>query len=175
MEAVLVGVTGVVLKEGVKFLYAQAGEVLRAWRKRKQDPKSPPPTVLKPPDEVSVGRPDPLPNPVNDEMLDSLQELKDAAEAVKDGAVDADSSEARAVIANLRELLEASLRAPITLKGEAPRSVDIRDIEVTVKTVEGRVRAVTARLDKLRGNIEHVRVRADDVKKGGDVSGVELK
>jgi hypothetical protein len=49
VEAILVGVAASALSEGVKFLYAQAGEFLSAWRARRREPEAPAPVALEPP------------------------------------------------------------------------------------------------------------------------------
>jgi hypothetical protein len=176
VEALFVGVAATALTEGVKFLYQQAGEVLSSWRQRRRNPDAPPPRVVEAPDAVTVPDPRPLPEPVNEEMLETLQELKDLAEAIKDGAVDPGSPEARLTVASLRDLLEVALRSPITFEGEAPRTVDVTNVEVTVDRVRGRVTGLRADLAKLQGgaSFRDVTVRAGDVEAEGDVAGVDL-
>lgn len=176
MEPILATLATTAVVEGVKFLYKEAGEVLSAWRKRRQDQNAAPPKVLEPPAEVTVGNASPLADPEGQSMVDTLQELKDLAEQVKDGQLPPDSQEARAIVADLRELLEAILRAPITFAGESPRTLRIADVKTTVEQVSGRVAGVRANLDKLQGatEIRDVDVKAGDVQSGGDVTGVDL-
>jgi len=102
------------LGEGVKFLYQQAAEVLSAWRARRRDRQAPPPNVVEPPGAVRVERPRPLPDPASPEMADTLQELKDLVEPIKDGEVDLEAIAARQAVARLRELLEVIAASPIT-------------------------------------------------------------
>jgi hypothetical protein len=176
-EVMLIGVAKVALEEGVKFLYEQAREVLTAWHARRRDPSAPPPIVVPTPEQVTVGPPQPRAEPPDEAALETLQELKDAAEPIKDGQVSADDPIARQVIADLRAMLEAALRAPITIAGEAPRPVGISDIEVVTKDVSGRVAGVRAGLDQLAragGQIKGVRVETGEVTAGGDVTGVDL-
>lgn len=176
MELVLATLATTVVVEGVKFLYKEAGEVLSAWRKRRQDKNAAPPKVLEPPKEITMGNARPLADPENQRMEDTLQELKYFAEQIKDGQIDPNSQEARVITGNLRELLEVILQAPITFAGEAPRTLRIGDINTTVQQVSGRVAGVRASLDKLQGSAEirNVEVKAGDVQSGGDVTGVDL-
>lgn len=177
LEVVLVGVAKMALEEGVNFLYEQAREFLTAWRARRKDPAAPPPVVVPAPETVTVGSPQPRSEPPDDAAVDVLQELKDAAEPIRDGQVSAGDPTARQAIADLRAVVEAALRAPITFAGEAPRSVHISDIEVVTADVSGRVSGVRARLDQLAtagGEVSGVRVHTGEVKPGGDVTGVDL-
>lgn len=169
MESVLVGVASTALLEGVKFLYQQAGEVLSSWRARRRNAESSPPRILDAPSSVVVGQAQPHPDAPSPETLETLQELKDLVEPIKDGKIPVDDAAARAAIADLRELLEAALRAPITFAGEQPRQAKISNIEVVTRDVEGRVTGVRARL----ADVRHVRVETGDVKRGGEVTGVE--
>jgi hypothetical protein len=172
----LTGVENAALVEGVKFLYQQAAEILSAWRARRRDRQAPSPNVVEPPAAVRVERPQPLPDPASVEMADNLQELKDLVEPIKDGEVDLEAIAARQVIANLRELLEVIVASPITLAGEAPRTVNVSDINVVVQRVTGQIRGVRADLAKVQGpvTIRAVRVHAGDVDNGGKVTGVDL-
>jgi hypothetical protein len=172
----LTGVATAALIEGVKFLYQQAAEVLSAWRQRRRDRNAPPPNAVEPPTAVHVERLEPLPDPTSPDMADTLQELKDLVEPIKDGTVDPEAIEARQAVAKLRELLEVIVRSPITFAGEATRSVDVSDIDVVVQRVNGQVRGVRTDLGKLQGSasIHKVRVQTGDVDSGGEVTGVDL-
>jgi hypothetical protein len=172
----LTGVENAAFVEGVKFLYQQAAEVLSAWRARRRDRQAPPPNVVEPPGAVRVGRMQPLPDPASLEMADTLQELKDLVEPVKDGEVDLQAIAARRAVARLRELLEVIVASPITFAGESLRTVDVSDIDVVVERVTGHVRGVHADLVKLQGpaTIRAVRVNGGDVGSGGRVTGVDL-
>ena len=172
----LTGVENTALVEGVKFLYQQAAEVLSAWRARRRDREAPPPKVIEPPAAVRIERPQPLPDPTSPEMAETLQELKDVVEPIKDGEVDPEAIAAREAVARLRELLEVIVASPITFAGEPPRVVDVSDVEVVVQRVTGQVRGVYADLVKLPGpaSIRAVRVHGGDVDSGGEVTGVDL-
>ncbi len=168
------GVENAALVEGVKFLYQQAAEILGAWRARRRDRQAPLPNAVEPPVAVRVERPRPLPDPAGAEMVDTLQELKDLVEPIKDGEVDLEAIAAREAVARLRELLEVIVASPITFAGEPPRTVDVSDIDVVVQGVTGQVRGVHADLAKLQGTatIRGVGVHAGDV--DGTVTGVDL-
>ena len=172
----LAGLESAALVEGVKFLYQQAAEVLSAWRARRRDRQAPPPNVVEPPGAVRVEHPRPLPDPASPEMADTLQELKDLVEPIKDGEVDPEAIAARQAAARLRDLLEAIVGSPITFAGEAPRTVAVSDVDVVVLRVAGQVVGVRADLAKLQGpaSIGTVRVHAGDVDSGGAVTGVDL-
>jgi hypothetical protein len=172
----LAGVENAALVEGVKFLYQQAAGVLSAWRARRRDRQAPPPNVVEPPGAVRVEHPRPLPDPASPEMADTLQELKDLVEPIKNGEVDPDAIAARQAVARLRELLEVIVASPITFAGEPPRAVSVSDVDVVVQRVAGQVAGVRADLANLQGpvSISKVRVRAGDVDTGGAVTGVDL-
>lgn len=170
------GVASTTLVEGVKFLYQQAGEVLRGWRERRRDHNAPAPRMLEPPSVVHVGRAAPLADPPDMELADTLQELKDLVEPVKDGAVDPQAPAARAAIANLRDVLEVIMHSPITFAGEQPRTVEVSDIDVVVDRVRGQVRGVRVDLERQQGpvSVRQVRVDTGDVDESGEVTGVDL-
>jgi len=109
-------------------------------------------------------------------MADTLQELKDLVEPIKDGEVDPEAIAARQVVARLRELLEVIVASPITFAGESQPTVDVADIDVVVQRVTGQVRGVHADLAKLQGpaSIRMIRVHGGDVDSSGEVTGVDL-
>jgi hypothetical protein len=176
VDGILVGVAATALTEGVKFLYAQAGEFLRAWRERRREPAAPTPAALTSPPGVTVGDPHPVPDAPSAEAVETLQELKDLVEPIKDGAVPVDSPEARGAIAALRDVLESLLGAPITIEGEQPRTLAVSGVDVTVQRVAGDVAGVRADMAKLSGRTEirEVTIKAADVEPGGGVTGVDL-
>ena len=172
----LTGVATTALIEGIKFLYKQAAEILSAWRQRRHNRDAPPPRPVEPPAAIHVERLEPLPDPTTPDMVDTLQELKDLVEPIKDGRVEPEAIEARQAVAKLREMLEIVVRSPITFEGEPTRSVDISDVDMVVQRVNGQVRGVRADLAKLHGtaSIRKVRVQTGDVDTGGEVTGVDL-
>lgn len=172
----LAGVENAALVEGVKFLYQQAAEVLSGWRARRRDRQAPPPNVVEPPGAVRVEHLRLLADPASPEMAETLQELKDLVEPIKDGEVDPEAIAARQAVARLRELLEVIVGSPIAFAGEPPRTVSVSDVDVVVQRVAGQVVGVRADLAKLKGSasISTVRVHAGDVDSGGAVTGVDL-
>jgi hypothetical protein len=171
----LSAVGAVALTEGVKFLYAQAGELLSAWRQRRRDASAPPPNVLETPETVTLQGARPPHEPPSRELEDTLQDLYELVQPIARGDLDPTAPDSRRVIANLRDLLEVALHAPITFAGEAQRTLDVSDVEVTVKRVAGSVTGLRAKLNDLTAaSIHGVNVRAEDVEEGGTVTGVEL-
>lgn len=173
--AVTLGTT--VLVEGVTFLYAQAGEVLSAWREQRKDPQAPPPKILPPPAQVTVGPqqpPQPVADPTDRSMEDAIAELREIIEPVQAGNADPTSEAARKAAGTLRAYLEQILGASITLTGEQPRTLTIRDINVVARDTQGSVRGLRADLDKLRGDTTIERVSVDATGTKQDVTGVDL-
>jgi hypothetical protein len=165
------------LTESVKFLYAQTGEFLSAWRRRRQDKDAPPPRALDAPDGVTVTRPRPLADPPSEQTVKLLEELQQLVGPIQSGKIDASTPAARATIEQLREVIEAALQTPVRLAGESsPRPLGVSDIKVVTQRVAGRVTALRADLAKLPGGSEiyGVHVQTGDVEAGGEVTGVDL-
>ena len=118
----------------------------------------------------------PLPDPTSPEMVDTLQELKDLLEPIKDGEVDLEAIAASRAVARLRELLEVIVGSSITFAGEPARTVAVSDVDVVVQRVAGQVVGVRADLAKLQGpvSIDTIRVHAGYVDSSGAVTGVDL-
>ncbi len=172
-EMLLVGVATAALQEGVKFLYEQAGEVLRAWRARRRDPTAPPPVVVAAPAQVTVGSPHPGSSVPDPATVVTLEDLRADVERMATGELSVDDPGARTTIAALREVVEAALGAPITFVGEAPRSVRVTDVNVVVRDVRGRVAGV--RLDTGQdADVRDVHVAAGNVEASGEVVGVQI-
>jgi len=171
MEPISAIIATAALTEGVAFLYAQAGEVLRSWRQRKRDRSAPPPKLIES-GGVTIGpEAKPLEDPRDDLMVDTLSELREALEPIKDGTVDISSPEAREAIGALRNYLEVIVRAPVELAGEKPRELSIERIRLDAEDVERNVTGVRAKIAHTSAAIRDVDVRAKKV--GGDVTGVE--
>lgn len=79
--------TAAALTDGVKFLYVQAGEMIKGWRERRRNPNAAGPR---------------------------LADLKDAVERIKDGVVPVDAPESLRAIGLLRDYLEQLTGASIT-------------------------------------------------------------
>ena len=162
------------ITQGVQFLFQQAGEFLSAWRARRHDKNAPPPQALGTPEGVTVTGPRPLADPPSVETEKLLEQLKALVEPIYSGKIDPMAPAARATIEQLRDVVEAALRAPVRFAGEPPRPLKISDIQVVTDRVEGRVAGLRADLAKLPGGseIRGVSVEAHDVK--GDVTGAEF-
>lgn len=173
-----IGAIGAVaLKEGVKFLYQQAGEAIR-WRrrdKREGGEPSPPAPVSTPPevfeeraltrahlDVDALGR-------LEGDIRDLRAELADYAEDIED----VDPSDARLVslVDALRRAMEALYGETLTFKGETrDAGVDVAG-EARVQQVEGYVAGLRAQ-GILQGRVRGT-VIAERVALGGQAVGVE--
>ncbi|HEX6869114.1 MAG TPA: CHAT domain-containing protein [Candidatus Limnocylindrales bacterium] len=172
-EVMLAGVATVVLEEGARFLYDQAGKVLDAWRARRRDPAAPPPEIVPAPAQVTVAPPQPSTTAPDPPTVLTLEDLRADAEAIANGTLAADDPAARATIAALRDVVEAALGTSITFAGEAIRPVRVSDVNIVVNDVRGRLAGV--RLAGAQGaDVTNVRIQAHDVEAGGDVVGVEI-
>ena len=170
--------------EGVKFLYNQAGELLKYWREKKKAAATPagsaapkPPEVKLP--EVFEGQ---LLSPkVHDDVLDRVQqnisdirkELSEYADGVQE--IEPTNEALLAQVDALRQLIEAVYQQRITFKGEENRgpSGPVAEGTIDVGEVEGYAAAVRARNftgGRLKGD-----AYADKVKSGGTLVGVDLE
>lgn len=173
MEPITATLTATALTEGVKFLYAQAGEMIKGWRERRSNPDATGPRLVDPPKAVTVTPSrDPVVDPPDSAAEDTLANLKDAVERIKDGVVPVDAPESRRAMGLLRDYLEQLTGASITFEGEKPRTLEASDIRVEGERVRGNVRGVVAALDGLQATIKGVTVQGKDV--DGDVEGVRL-
>jgi hypothetical protein len=165
-----------VLQQAVQFLFAQAGEILSAWRKRRKDPAAPEPTILETPPGVTVGTGQTPRLPADRDVEDALHELRESLEPVVRGEIDPGSPEARAAADELRRTLEAVLGAPITIGSEDQRTVTVEDVKLRIADVQGDVAGVRAALDKLAGqlHIKNVQVDADSTAAGSRITGADL-
>jgi hypothetical protein len=173
----------IAVTEGVKFLYNQAGELLKYWREKKKvaaapaaNPQPKPPEVKLP--EVFEGQ---LVSPkVHDDVLDRVQqnisdirkELSEYADGVQE--IEPKNEALLTQVDALRQLLEAVYQQRITFKGEKNRgpSGPVAEGTIDVNEVEGYAAAVRARhftSGQLKGTAS-----ADKVKSGGTLVGVEL-
>jgi hypothetical protein len=170
-------VGGVLITQGIKFLYKQAGEVLARWRQRRdkggtdaQDAR------LRPPEGLLEGTVEPV-EPRDDQaglVENELREIRrlladyaDGIEVPKPGDhLVAEQADA------LRRLLEAVYGQRITFKGEQrPPSGPLVIGEIDVKQVAGDAAAVRAKVissGEVRGS-----AKAERVEEGGKLTGVE--
>lgn len=169
----LTAIGGLALAEGIKFLYGQAGELLRRRRERKTagTPSSPPPLGLldhEPgplvPDADTLNR-----------LADRLQDLRDVLEPYVLDTSRLEADRPLAQTAALREALEAIYAQRLTFQGE------MREPSGTVITGTARARIVEGllagvRIDDLTGvdRVDGI-VEVDEVPKGGQAFGVDAR
>jgi hypothetical protein len=175
----------VALTEGIKFLYGQAGDVLRRWRERKRAAADPVSAESAPIESVALhvpaafeARPSQAQAAIHFDVVQQLeQELREARTLLADyaeGIEPVDAGDARLLEATdlLRQLLEAVYRQPLTFRGERHRPTGpFVEGAVDVDEVRGRVAAVRARViakGSVAGSVKAIRVEA-----GGQVAGVE--
>ena len=175
----LAALGAVVLSEGVRFLYDQAGELIRQRRARSagkagsgagEAGSTAPPAVVAEPREL------PSPDLTQvDRFADELRELRRDLSEFASGVdpVDPNDEHLVARIDALRQVLEVIYCTPVTLAGEQrdPETPIIRG-RVDADEVAGYVAAVRA--DRATGVIEgHTTVRR--VEQSGTVIGVEIR
>lgn len=172
-------VGAVVLTEGIKFLYGQAGEALKRWRERKAAGKNADvePVEVELPSDAFAGQ---LERPQL--HLDAVgrleQELRDLRAAVADYAqgideVDPGNAELLGTADALRQAMEAVYGQRITFAGE-PRPPSGPGVagEANVDDVLGYVAGLRAR--KIIGGSVTGRVTAKRVGPGGQAIGLEV-
>jgi hypothetical protein len=172
-EVMLIGVAKVVLEEGAKFLYDQAGKVVDAWRARRKDPAAPPPVLVPAPAQVTVGAVQPGTATPDADAILTLEDLRADAERIANGQLSADDPGARETIAALRDVVEAALGASITFAGEAARPIRVSDVNIVVNDVRGRLAGVRLAAGQ-SADVTKVRIQAHDVPAGGDLVGVDI-
>jgi hypothetical protein len=184
-EPITLAVVGsALLSEGVKFLYSQAGDILKRWRERKEaaaegeaqssEGAEPVGTQFPPIFEGTLTRPvihfDAVER-TEGELRDLRRALSDYAEGIEN--VDHNDEELLETTDALRRILEVVYRQRITFKGEQrAESGPLVEGEVDVDQVAGYAAAVRARtIDS--GRISG-RLRATRVEAGGSAIGVDL-
>jgi hypothetical protein len=175
-------VGGLVLTEGVKFLFDQASSLIRAARDRRAAAK-----VLgsETPEVVVVPVPDtgvldgPVAATVDGSLLDQenrrLITLSGALApyANGDAEIDTNDGELLAAVADVRALLEALYGQRLTLRGEnRERSGTQVDVRQVLGTVRGS--AVGVEADSVQDATVHVDQSATAVEAGGSITGVKF-
>lgn len=172
-------VSGVVLTEGVKFLYNQAAEILKLWRERRKSDlaikdKTIPITVAPPaifegelaPLEIHLDKLEPLEN----HLLQLRGRLANYADELE--PIDSNNQQLLEAVDALRQVMEAVYQQRLTFKGEqrspsGPVVIGTIDVE----SVAGTAAAVEAK------SISSGRVvgmsKARDVEETGTVYGVK--
>jgi len=179
----LAAVGTVALTEGIKFLYAQTGEVLKRWRERREAAESSSASHDDPADidtklpEVFEGQ---LVEPkihfeaverIHKDLQETRKSLADYAQDIE--KVDNSNEDLLAKTDALRRLLEAVLQERITFQGEQrPPSGPLVEGYIDVGEVAGYAAAVRA--GKISGG--HVRSRGTTkrVESEGEFIGVDV-
>ncbi|MFE3525064.1 hypothetical protein ACFXOD_26200 [Streptomyces sp. NPDC059161] len=166
-ELSLAALTATALTEGVKFLYDQAGALLRRRRDRAAEESSLTPAAVTEPHQLPVA------DPAQVERFESeLRALRaDLHEYVSgvDPVTTTDEQLLRRANA-LRRVLEVIHGTPLLFAGE-PRESGVVRGRVTAEEVAGYVAAVRA--ERASGTIEGD-VRVGRVESGGEAVGVDL-
>jgi hypothetical protein len=172
----LAAIGSLALTEGIKFLYAQAGEVLKRWRATRHDQAELPPAQLTPPEGVLQGHVDPatpedsLASRLADELQAARRPLADYAEGLE--TPDTNDEALLEQVDALRCLLEAVYAQRITFNGESrAASGPIVRGDLNVEEIAGRAAAVRARLVQ-RGQVEGV-LKAKRIEPGGEANAVD--
>ena len=178
MEPITLAVVGATaLTEGVKFLYSQAGEAIKWWRERRDDPDPAPLSV--PADAPLEGHLEPatVDRDAMGRLENEIRDLRAALGAYVDDVapepVDPADQDLIAVVDGLRRALEAVLGQRIRLKGEpGDPSARLRRGKLDVDSVAGYVAGVRAR--SIEGG--HVRgtLRVKTVDAGGKAIAVDV-
>ncbi|MGD0243951.1 MAG: hypothetical protein ABSB59_27040 [Streptosporangiaceae bacterium] len=167
---------GLVLTQGIKFLYQQAGEVLKRWRQRRDHAAEVAEARLNPPEDLLEGTAEPA--EPHDDVVDRLAEdLRQTRQLLADYADGIETPQpgdhllAEQVDA-LRQLLETVYEQRITFKGEQrPPSGPLVAGQVDVDRVIGDAAAVRARV--ISGGEVKGDAKAKVVEAGGKLTGVE--
>jgi hypothetical protein len=169
---------GVVLAEGIKFLYRQAGEVLKRRRERRERDSIPAEhATLRPPEGLLDGTVEPV-EPRDDQVDRLEQELRETRRMLADYAegIEIPSTGDHLVAEQadaLRRLLEAVYGQRITFRGEQrPPSGPLVIGEIDVDRVAGDAAAVRAKVIS-RGEVRGS-ATAERVEEGGKLSGVDI-
>lgn len=177
MEPISLAVVGTaVLTEGIKFLYAQAGEAIKSWRARKEGEAAPVPVAAGAPLEGEL-EPAVLDAAAMERLEDEIRALRASlAPYVDDVApepVDDGNQDLIGVVDGLRRSLEAVLGQRIRFRGEPGEpSGPLVTGEVDVDNVAGYVAGVRAR--SIQGGQIRASVRAKKVEAGGQAVAVDL-
>jgi hypothetical protein len=174
----------VAVTEGVKFLYNQAGELLKYWREKKKAAagaaatSTPTPPEVKLPAAVFEGELAFL--KVHDDVLDRVQqnisELRKALSEYADGVqeIEPGNEVILGQVDALRQLLEVVYQQRITFKGEKGRgpSGPVVEGEIDVDEVEGY--AAASRAKNITGGRVYGKATAKNVKPGGILVGTDV-
>lgn len=182
MELTLTGVGAAILTEGIKFLYGQAGEVLKRWRERgdtaagETDARTTAPIAVEAPTllEGELERVE-----IDFDAVGSLeQELKGLRAALLEYAegepVDPGDQDVVRTADALRRILEVIYGQRITFKGEerAP-SGPVAEGEIDVESVRGY--AAGLRVGTMTGGHARGNMKANTVERDAEGIGLDVK
>jgi hypothetical protein len=178
----LAAIGGLALTEGIKFLYGQAGEILKRRRGR-NDAASGAEAGSEP---IEIETPDVVDGTLNPVTIDAeaANELTDELRALRAALADyaqdiepVDLSDERVVRATsvLRDAIEAIIGQRITFKGEdrEPTGTPIVTGRARARVLRGRATGVEA--EHVTGGRITGEAEAETVEEGGDLAGVRLK
>jgi hypothetical protein len=175
----IAGVGAVALKEGITFLYSQAGEILKEWRKRKDNPE------LHTVEPKSTSLPDVFDGQLENPSIDyatvtalepRLRTLyRDLSEYATDvEPVKPEDSQLLRTVDELRRCLEAVFDQHITFKGEnRSRSGTIVAGHVRAKIIAGEAIGVEGEgtgVGDVQGTID-----ASKIERGAKATGVKWR
>ena len=176
-EPITLAVVGAMaITEGVKFLYGQAGELLKRWRERKDRPEQAPeePVELVLPPDAFEGSLEPVTvdwdtvAKLGDEIKGLRRELGDYAEGIED--IDTGDPVLLKAVDTLRQTLEAAYGQRITFRGEdRPASGTRVTGTVEVDVLRGMAAAVSA--DSVENADVNAVARATTVEPGAELYG----
>lgn len=174
----------VALTEGVKFLYNQAGELLKRWRERRDaartaSSQASEPAVVELPADVFEGQLS-APQIHYDKLAKVEPRLKELVGKIAPYQIDPESIDANdenllKALDGLRRTLEVVYQQRLTFKGEAgrPPSGPLIEGEVDVKHALGDVAGV--RIDKLTEGTARGKATVETAGQGSIVSGTYVK
>jgi hypothetical protein len=178
----LAAVGGMVLTEGVKFLYQQASDLIRYWRERRDaktgDAVATP--TASPPDDLLEGQLEPL--IVDHEALDRLQDrIRDVRRELLDyvdGTIPITPEDQGLLLRTevLRNLLEAVYQQRLTFRGEQRDAAGpLIHGRIDVEKVAGYAAAVRIKLLTIDSGTVQGEARAGTVTRSGEVVALDVE
>ncbi|OEJ22155.1 hypothetical protein AR457_40485 [Streptomyces agglomeratus] len=154
----LIGVGAIVLAEGIRFCYDQAGELLTGWRERRTARRA------AETEAVTVTTPDALGGKtfqadvdpaLVDQIAEPLARVRGRLANVGDGTLDADLSDQQLLsdFCTARELLEQVYGVRLTLTGEPAMATGTPVVRshLQIERLTGRAHATGADIDEMNG------------------------
>jgi hypothetical protein len=164
---------GVALSEGIKFLYNQAGEIL----KRRRESKEAEPIPVESPDVIE-GNLEPMtvdPAAV-EELADELKALRAQLNEYAQETEQPDPSDEEVLRATdaLREAIESIVGQRITFKGEHREPSGTPVVTGTVRAKQIRAKASGVAIEEMGEGEARGVVEADSIEQGADVAGARI-